>query len=204
MGVWQITEPEDLLRSAIHLSGEDEEFLGDIRNTLRRKQWLACRVVVADLTGDRKVNIRYTPKGEPVLAESSYHISLSHAGEFAAAIVSTACRAGIDIEQLRDRVLRVAERFMTPDELGRAAEPHRLEKICVHWSAKEALYKLYGGDQPDLQHGIVLEPFDYLCSGSGVVTATVFHGNECRTHQLHYLETGRWILVYTLEPVDKL
>jgi 4'-phosphopantetheinyl transferase len=174
MGVWQITEPELWLRSAVQLSAEEEERVKEIRHDLRRRQWLVCRIITCDLTGDLDAKIRYTPKGAPVLADSSFSISFSHAGEFAAVIVSAENRVGIDIELLRDRVLRVAGRFLTPDELNRTNEPNRLEKTYVHWSAKEALYKLYGGNLPDLQHGFVLEPFDYLCSGHGLVTASVY------------------------------
>lgn len=201
LGVWQITEPEEMLWPFVHLSPEDELRLGDIRHPLRRKQWLACRVIISDLTSDRNAQIRYTPKGRPVLEDGSFHISLSHSGEFAAAIVSAGCRTGIDIELQRDRILRVAERFMTASELGRSVEPDRLEKLYIHWSAKEALYKLYGGEQPDMQHGIILEPFEYLCSGSGVVVASVTSGKSGRKHTLHYMNGGGWMLVYTFDPI---
>jgi 4'-phosphopantetheinyl transferase len=202
LGIWQITEPEEMFRNFICLATEDEERLSEIRYPLRRLQWLACRAIVAGLTGDRDVRITYTDKGAPILSDGSFRISLSHPGEYAAAIVSRDSRTGIDVELLRDRILRVAERFMTAEELGRTTEPCRLEKLYVHWSAKEALYKLYGGDQPDIHHGIVLEPFDYLCSGFGVVSATVFTGNTRKIHRLNWLRTGDLMLAYTLDPLN--
>jgi 4'-phosphopantetheinyl transferase len=202
MGVWQITEPEEWLRGAVQLSAEEVECVKEIRHDLRRRQWLACRIITCDLTGDWNAEVRYTPKGAPVLADGSFNISFSHTGAFAAVIVSAENRVGIDIELLRDRVLRVAGRFLTPDELARTNEPYRLEKTYVHWSAKEALYKLYGGTLPDLQYGFVLEPFDYLCSGYGSVTASVTEDNVRRMHYLNYINTGEWMLVYTIDPFD--
>jgi phosphopantetheinyl transferase len=200
LGIWQITEPEGTLRGSLDLSPADEDRLSEIRHPLRRCQWLACRIVATGLTGDRTLQITYTEKGAPVIAGEAFNISLSHTGEYAAALLSRTCRAGIDIELLRDRILRVAGRFMTEEELGRTTEPCLLEKLYLHWSAKEALYKLYGGDQPDIHHGIILEPFNYLCNGTGVVSASVLYGNTRRMHRLSYIKTGELMLVYTLEP----
>jgi 4'-phosphopantetheinyl transferase len=199
LGVWQITGSEEALLPLVHLSKEDEILLGGIRNALRRKQWLACRAIVQNLAEDRTAQVRYTTAGQPYLAGSHASISLSHAGDLAAAILSKDRKAGIDIELLRDRIFRVAERFMSEAELNRTTEPDLLTKLYIHWSAKEALYKLYGGGL-DIRDDIILGPFDYLCSGLGTVPASVNAGDKIMSHNLHYLATGGWIMVYTLDP----
>jgi 4'-phosphopantetheinyl transferase len=200
LGVWQITETEESLMSKLRLSGEDSARLNDIRNVLRRKQWLACRVVVSDLAQDPQAQIRYTLEGKPFLADGSRRISISHSGEFAAVLVSSEFNVGIDIELLRDRIIRVADRFMTTAEREQAADPCRLEKLYVHWCSKESLYKFYGGFIHDMQHQIVLEPFDYLCSGSGKATAVVTLDQAVKRHELAWFTTSDWILAYTIGP----
>jgi 4'-phosphopantetheinyl transferase len=199
LGVWHITEPEDALLSRVHLSGEDDLRLGEIRNGTRRKQWLACRAIVQEFADGRVMQIRYTSAGQPYLPGSHACISLSHAGHFAATIYSTDRKAGIDIELLRERIFRVADRFMSEEELKRTAEPDLLAKLYIHWSAKEAIYKLYGGGL-DIRNDIVLGPFDYLCNGFGTVSSSVISGNQTREHPLRYLATDGWIMVYTLDP----
>lgn len=199
LGIWHITESEDALLSQVHLSGEDETSLNGIRNGIRRKQWLSCRALVQELSHSVAAQIRYTTTGQPFLQGSPACISLSHAGNYSAAIHSADRKAGIDIELLRDRIFRVADRFMSEEEQSRTAEPDLLAKLYIHWSAKEAVYKLYGGGL-DIRNDIILAPFDYLCNGFGTVASSVISGNHTRKHPLRYLATDGWIMVYTLDP----
>lgn len=200
LGVWHITETEETLSSFLRLGEDDRTKLAEIRHQGRRLQRLACRALLQNLTGKSGLQINYTDKGKPFLSDDSYHISFSHSGLYAAVLISVRHQTGIDIELLRDRILRVAERFMSPGELLNTSAPHLLEKLYIHWSSKEALYKLYEGEEPDLQNNMILEPFDYLCNGSGTIKATVIRGRTRRTHSLRYLTTGDWILVFTLDP----
>lgn len=200
LGIWQITETEELLQSLIRISEEDAIRLQDIRHPLRRRQWLACRIMICDLTSDPRAQVHYTAEGKPVLASGSHQISLSHSGEFAAVLASSESPVGIDIELLRNRITRVADRFMTPEELGRTADPGWPEKLYIHWCAKEAVYKLYGGQILDMQQEIVLEPFDYLCTESGKVKAVVSHGQRRLTHELTWFRTTGWMMAYTFGP----
>ena len=91
--------------------------------------------------------ITYTVKGAPVLCPGSHAcISLSHTGDYAAAIYSRR-PAGRDRYRASPRPdLRVADRFMSDGgDWNARRNPALLAKLYVHWSAKEALYKLYGG-----------------------------------------------------------
>ena len=199
LGVWQITETEETLLPALALTPEDRARLGDIRNEVRRLQWLACRVALRQLVPDPKARVEYSEAGQPLLVPATSGISFSHTGDLAAVLVSEGRRPGIDIELLRDRIHRVAERFMSEEESARTSPPCLLEKRYIHWAAKEAVYKLYGGGL-DIQNEIILNPFDYLCTGIGTVRATVRTESAVREHPLHYLVTGGWVLAYGLDP----
>ena len=52
------------------------------------------------------------------LPEEQYHFSISHCGNYAAAIVSSTQRVGIDIEIPTPKVLRITHKYLHPDELN--------------------------------------------------------------------------------------
>jgi phosphopantetheinyl transferase len=66
---------------------------------------------------------------------------------------------GIDIEQVHPRLHKVAHKFMNPREGGAEVEKLSTDHLCLHWCAKEALYKLYGRRNLDFREHIqVLQP----------------------------------------------
>lgn len=82
----------------------------------------------------------------PRFDDRSFEISLSHAGEIAAAAVSAAGAVGVDVERVEERAASFAEEHFTPrerEELARAvrAGARRAALETLLWSAKEALYK---------------------------------------------------------------
>lgn len=202
LGVWHITESEEELRKSLRPDAAEKHYFSGFRNELRKNQGLACRLIIRELTGDPGIAVHYDKSGKPCLNNPALHISISHAGRFAAACLSDETPVGIDIELLKERISRVAERFLTDEEMDRIREPGRLEKLYVHWSAKEALYKYYGGELEDFQYGINLDPFDYLCSGIGSLTAKVRLKGTIRTHLLNYLKISGSMLVYTVGSSD--
>lgn len=98
-----------------------------------RADYLACAI-----TG---------PSGRPPRFEDgACALSLSHAGDLAAAAVTTAPAVGVDIERVEERAPGFADEHFTPrerEELARsaAAGAPRAALETLLWSAKEALYK---------------------------------------------------------------
>ncbi|MFH1159704.1 MAG: 4'-phosphopantetheinyl transferase superfamily protein [bacterium] len=193
-GVWHCTEPEEVFRSKIVLNPADEEILSGIRNTSRRLQWLGCRMVLFALSGNPEVRIRYDSFGKPGLLSSGSFISFTHSGSHAAAIVSDKTNTGIDLEKIREKIVRVADRFLSPDELSLISGKDRLEKLTLFWCAKEALYKLYGRPELDIKHDLCIESFTYLCHGEGELTGSM----KIRERIFHIPVTWRKIGAYML------
>lgn len=84
--------------------------------------------------------------GAPRFEDGAFALSLSHAGDLAAAAVTTARAVGVDVERVEARAAAFAGEHFTPrerEDLSRAAapavDPAALETLL--WSAKEALYK---------------------------------------------------------------
>jgi len=80
---------------------------------------------------------------------TSLHISITHARDIAALAVSCMQPVGIDIEYPRPQLLRVARRFLTPDEYSRIIlHPGShdslltaLNSLTQAWTLKEARFK---------------------------------------------------------------
>lgn len=84
--------------------------------------------------------------GKPYLPEQpERHLSIAHntgpAGCWAAASIASQ-PVGIDVERERDQVLRIAPRFLHPDEVEALAGDQA--GMTVVWAAKECMFKAFG------------------------------------------------------------
>lgn len=166
---------------------------------VREKERKAVRELVAAMLnsddsfgGQTKadyVEIGHEESGKPLL--DGWHISISHTKGYAAVLLSKNHEVGIDIEYVSERVKRIADRFLRPDE-----QAENTTDLLLHWCAKEAIYKLYSElDLTFQQMKIVdLQPqSDFFHveneSKNGLVSVTkVFY----RIHQ-DYVLTYTWV-----------
>ena len=81
-GIWKIEESSEVLLSLLRNREEYLPQLELIRTEQRRREWLACRVLLQELTGG-PVCVAYRPNGAPYLSGSSLHISISHTKGYA-------------------------------------------------------------------------------------------------------------------------
>ena len=125
------------------------------QNERRRTEHLAWRRVVRRELG-RDVVIDYNEVGAPVVNLEATHLSVAHgAGRVAVAIANK--RVGIDIESLERNFESISSRYMSAEE--QALSTHK-EWGAMVWTAKEALYKLYGERGLDLKCDIVLTAYN--------------------------------------------
>lgn len=133
----------DGVRLALWRMTEDVEDLpcppgGDLSGThsdVRRKERLVSYCMLRSLTGKDGLLITHLPSGKPVV--DGFSISLSHTKGWAAMIISPKpMRLGVDIEYYSERVNKVADRFIRPDE-----QSDSLAYRLINWSAKESVYK---------------------------------------------------------------
>lgn len=85
-GIWKIEESSEVLLSLLRNREEYLPQLELIRAEQRRREWLACRVLLQELTGGPAC-IAYRPNGAPYLSGSSLHISISHTKGYAAVLL---------------------------------------------------------------------------------------------------------------------
>ncbi|HMH33413.1 MAG TPA: 4'-phosphopantetheinyl transferase superfamily protein [Puia sp.] len=155
LAIWQILEQESFFLAKVPLKK-------DVSHPHKRLQHLAGRYLLPALFEDfplEEIVIADTRK--PFLENEKYHFSISHCGDFAAAIVSSTHRVGVDIEIITPKIERIRHKFLEPGEYGLAIagwplagsseiENHSLQTML--WSAKEAIYKWYGEGLVDFKN----------------------------------------------------
>lgn len=181
LGVWLIQEPEDFFLSSVPLSRA-------ITHPHKRLQHLAGRYLLPHLFSDFPLEeIAIADTRKPFLPEEQYHFSISHCGNYAAALVSSTHRVGVDIEVITPRVKTISHKFLHPLELrfvNAYADPQQLALLTNLWSAKEAMFKWWGNGEVDFSDILRIEPFDFTDNGS-MHAAFLKPGFE-KALQLHY------------------
>ena len=131
------------------ITASDVASASRFQNDRRRREHLAWRRVVRNELG-RGVAIDYNEVGAPTVDIPNTHISVAHGGERVAVAIADE-RVGVDIENLDRNYERVKSRFMSPAE---EALSDMEEWPAMVWTAKEAIYKLYGKREVDLTEDI--------------------------------------------------
>lgn len=136
----------------------------DIKNENKKLQWFASRHLVNTMLGT-PTDIEKDEAGKPVLKTGTQHISLSHTPVYAAAMLSPKNPIGIDLEMVNPKVERIAHKFLRDDEIEAINPDEKLEKLILYWSAKEALYKLYGKGEITFTTQLLIQPFHLQLAG---------------------------------------
>ena len=195
LGLWHITEGEDFFLKKLPLSEADRAELKPLRGN-RRLEWLAARYLVQVMTGWAYSLVKDV-FGKPFLMGSEYHISVSHSGEYTAAIIAPHV-VGIDIQLLTTKLEGMAWRVMNETKLKNLSHEKRSEHLHVYWGAKEALYKAYGQKELHFKKNILVEPFNYV-GDEGFSHGTILKENLKRDFDIFYKKIEQYILVYAIE-----
>jgi 4'-phosphopantetheinyl transferase len=190
-GLWEITETEQELGFIALESAPDEVIAPS-----KRLEFLAGRALVKTLVekiGGEYTGIRKDEQGKPYLKDQQHEISLSHSSPYVAAQINRGGAVGIDIEQPKEKLLRVASRVLSDDEEKDAGSD--IIKHCVYWCAKEAMYKIYGKRGLHFNNQLNLDPFELKKSGK--LTGYIRVNGVPTVVSLGYLIKQDYVLVYT-------
>lgn len=152
--VWELTESLEFFKDRV---AYNEERLESIKVEEKKREYLAGKFVLekaAELQGMKYIGCQKDEHGKPFLVAGEYEISLTHTSDYIGVVFCEGSPVGIDIERPRDQIFRVLPRLYTPDELQAVGDDK--DKATVYWSAKEALYKLYGKRSVDFRKNLFL------------------------------------------------
>ena len=195
LGIWEITESFDDLRSRLSLETEEVRKLEGYRNQGRQLEWLSVRTLANELAGTN-TRIVYTEDRKPYLLDSSSHISISHSKDFTAIMLSKFKRVGVDLEHMSQRVNGIADKFINEKEhITSDSEDLSTYHLYIHWCAKEALYKICDKKFINLRDNITIEKFNP--EKEGCIRGLVDNINGLDSYELYYRRMGEYIIVWT-------
>ncbi len=185
--------PNEALKMALF---DLEEFA--VFNDLTQKREIekkAALYVAKKVLDDEGIEIQYHHNGRPYL-HNGIKISVSHAyGKLAVLFSFNGKEIGIDIEKVRDKILKIKEKFLSAAEL-KELENASLEKYTLYWGAKEAVYKASNIEGLLFAEQIAIAPF-ILAEVEGKITASVNRPGSEKNYTLHYKILTEYVLVYT-------
>lgn len=165
--LWKIEEPAEELIGQLQLKEHEKEYLQTLNEGKRHLHWLSTRVLLRKmLNNPAYIDCQIDEHGKPYLTNFPYHISLSHSFEYAAVMISKDKEVGIDIEQVRTKIERIANKFMKDSEMEFIENDSRIPHLYACWCAKEAVYKLQGKRNVSFKDHIHLSEFKYSNPGS--------------------------------------
>ncbi len=195
--IWKIEESAEELLAQLQLKHHEISYLDTLINGKRNLHWLSTRVLLRRMMNtDEYIDCRVDSSGKPYLANFPHYISLSHSFDYAAVMVSKTKAVGIDIELIKDKIERIAHKFMSHQELNFISED-RIEQLYVCWCAKEAIYKLHGKKNISFLDHIRLEPFTY--SQGGALQASLETGNQTNRYTVHYDKFEGYMIGYVAD-----
>ena len=205
IGVWHIAEAEDFFLQQVPLQRT-------ITHWHKRLQHLAGRLLLKELYPEFPIGeILIADTKKPFLESEDWHFSISHSGDYAAAMVSKEWRVGVDVEWNNPKIVEIRNKFLGAEELVVGSEqlavaPEELKMfndqysminiqlLTLCWSVKEAVYKWWGIGGVDFKKDIVIKSISGDAD-QGIVNCVFKNNTKLNVHFLHFNDNYlTWVL----------
>lgn len=196
LGIWEITESKEELLALYpkNLQLKAAKHITKMKSEKRIIEWLSARLMLSILLNEEKM-VYHKSDGKPYLMDNSYNISISHTNKYAAILLHRSKKIGIDIEEISERVHKVASKFISEDEFIDESQKsiHRL----LHWSAKETLFKLMDVNEIDFKQHLHLDKF--IPAEKGIITAYETKTDKKNLFNIFYEVYPTYVLTWSIE-----
>lgn len=180
LAVWHITENERFFLEKVTIKKE-------ITHPHKKLQHLAGRYLLQILDKDFPLHlISISDSKKPLLSNEKLHFSISHCGDYAAAIISENKSAGIDVELVTPKIEAIKTKFLNEFELDLLDREEKKqnpqlklthhETITLFWSAKESIYKWYGKSPLSFKRNMCMDEL-HAANKSGFINARFIKDN---------------------------
>lgn len=187
LGVWKIEETEEFFKANVPQHR-------DVTHPHKRLQHLAGRFLLRYLfPGFPYELIQIADTRKPFLPGEQYHFSISHCGDFAAAIVSSNKRVGIDVEIPVEKIGRIQNKFLGEHERSVFGHPSESHLLTLLWSAKESVFKWYGDGGVDFREHIQLKKQNEVSE-----TIDCFFSKNQTELTIHYRQFDQLVLAWVI------
>jgi 4'-phosphopantetheinyl transferase len=192
--LWKIEEDEPALAGELY---PYESIPDNLTHAAKRLEYLAGRVLIKKLLEKWNLSfagLRKDAAGKPFFINLDLHVSLSHSYPYVAAVIDRIKPVGIDLEQPKEKLLKIAPRVLNPQEFNDAS--HDITKHCVYWCAKETLIKIYGKRHLHLSKELAIDPF--VLQKQGMLTGRILANDLTATFPLHYRVYDNFVVVVNI------
>jgi 4'-phosphopantetheinyl transferase len=194
--VWKITESFEELRSNLVLKEKTQLRLNGMKSEMHQRAFLSVRMLLKE-AGYSDFDLHYDSAGKPYFNDGK-HVSITHSHHFSAIIISDET-VGIDIEMQRDKIIRIADKFVNSRELSRLQQfdaQDYIKKLTVKWGAKEAIFKIRNEKGISFKEHIQVNTFEIEDKKT---TAILEIENTKQEFSIYYEEFENFTLVYAFE-----
>lgn len=179
------------------LSFREKLSFANISHPEKRKEWATARMAMRDAL--ELLHVPYPgffkdEHGKSQVMNGNGFVSLSHTEGLAGAIFHRDTPVGIDMDFIREKILKIGFRFLDKSEL------EFLDKDPLHytmaWSAKESIFKCQGKRGVSFRNNILLEPF----SSDATIIKGKVRGTDFADHhyQVQVRIISNVVLTYTI------
>ena len=197
-GIWKITETvESLCRMLPNGETYRAHAYRRFMAERRRLEYVSVRALVYLLLGEEK-QICYSPTGHPYFSDGCLQLSISHTPGYASVLFSKDYEVGVDSEAVSERILRLKERLIGPEERAES-----VYDILLHWSSKEAAFKILDQEGIDFRRNLTVSGLacaasrDHAEADGDFRLAYHLSGGETGVFPIHYETTSDFVLTYT-------
>ena len=194
--VWKITESLEQLYQEVRLNPANTIRFNGMKSEMHQRAFLSVRKLLME-KGYTDFDLEYDEFGKPHLKDGNY-ISISHSHQFSTIIISDQ-KAGIDIEMQREKILRIADKFVNNQELQRLKSFDNqdfIKKLTVKWGAKEAIFKIRNEKGISFKDNIQVNPFEIR---DNKTTAILEIEKIKQQFSIYFEEIENFTLVYAFE-----
>ena len=154
--LWKIEETEDELLKFITLPFTEKEKFKKRKSPKHRLEFLGSRAGIISLGIDLD-KVQFNDNGAPYLTDHHY-CSISHTDGYGAVAVSDN-KIGVDVEIYKDKITRIASKFVHPAEVFVNKSENYLKMLTRLWTVKESVYKAFGVPGIHFSKAIQVDPF---------------------------------------------
>src|SRR5690606_34040572 len=111
------------------------------------------------------------------------------------AIIVSDQNTGIDLEQQREKIFRIADKFTEPNDIffDKQNNERTVRQLTAIWGIKESIYKYHSEKGLSLKENINVLPFDIE---GNTIEALVDYKDIKAHHKAEFLEIEGYTLVY--------
>lgn len=177
IGIWKNNESLDALVEQIQPNKELVQQLDSIELEKRKKEFCITNLLLKELLGSFSP-IEKTETGKPVLPNSRFNLSISHADLYSAIYLSEGKECGVDVEVVNFRINRIAPKFVSDYEELYVPKHKSNAYYTIIWCVKEAIYKWYAKRGLDFKENMIIHPITIAQSGGPVYFEFVKDGKK--------------------------